>query len=251
MIDRRQLKLEARDILRGARSSPWVFALVFLLITGSLTLLNDVTSGAWITSLRRMDPDFPVPAFLERAASIPPLAATFIGVIVPLINAVLNAGGALYHLGIRRGREMPLSTLFDGFAQAGRVIVLSLLQTVFIMLWSFLFIIPGLIAAYRYRFALYNLLEIPELSPLEALRMSSAQTYGYKTDLFLMDLSFIGWFLLGLLTLNLAFIWVTPYHTQTLVGYFQTIKRANGIGYLPEEERRRPFDGPDPFGPSA
>lgn len=250
MIDRRQLKLEARDILRGARSSPWVFALVYLLIAGSLTLLNDMTSGAWIASLRRLDPDLPVPDFLLRAASIPPLAATFIGVIVPLINSVLGAGQILYHLGIRSGREMPLSTLFEGFNQAGRVIVLALLQTVLITLWSFLFIIPGIVAAYRYRFALYDLLEDPSLRPLEALRMSSAQTYGYKAELFLLDLSFLGWFLLSALTLNLASVWVTPYYEQTQVGYFRTIKRTKRIGALPPEERR-PYDGPDPFGPSV
>ena len=251
MIDRRRQKEEARAVLRTAVSSPWIFSLVFLLITGVLTLVNDYTSGSFVTSLQRIDPSIPIPAFLQRAAAIPRPAVIFVSIFVPLCNALLSAGSNLYHLGIRSAREMPLSTLFDGFGQAGRIIVLALLQYIFIFLWSMLFIIPGIIAAYRYRFAMYDLLENPELSPMEALRMSSAQTYGYKTDLFVMDLSFLGWYILAALTLGILSIWVTPYHTQTEVGYFRTAKRTKGIGYLPPEDRPAPDNGQDPFGPSV
>lgn len=250
MPDRVQLKQEAREILRGARISPWLFALVFLLITDVLGTLNTLTSGSLVARLQQFYPQVPVPAILLRFTALPRPLVTFIAVFVPLLNLLLEAGSALYHLGVRQGREMPLSTLFEGFSLAGRIIVLGLLQVVFVTLWSMLFVIPGVAAAYSYRFALYNLLEDPSLSPLEALRMSKAQTYGYKMDLFILDLSFLGWLLLAALTLDLLSIFVTPYYTQTLIGYFQTVKRAKGIGYLPEEERRPPYDGPDPFGPS-
>ena len=67
---------------------------------------------------------------------------------------------------------MPLSTLFDGFSIAGKVILLEIVAGIFIFLWSLLLIIPGIIATYRYRFALYNLLENPDLGILEAITLS-------------------------------------------------------------------------------
>ena len=67
----------------------------------------------------------------------------------------------------------------------------------FIALWSMLFVVPGIIAAYRYRFALFNLYENPGISVFEALNMSKRQTYGYKSQLFMLDLSYLGWTLLA------------------------------------------------------
>ena len=61
-------------------------------------------------------------------------------------------------------------------------------------------VIPGIIAAYRYRFALYNLYENPGIGVMEALNMSKQQTLGYKGQLFMLDLSYIGWLLLASLT---------------------------------------------------
>ena len=68
---------------------------------------------------------------------------------------------------------------------------------IFIWLWSMLFIIPGFIAAYRDRFALYNLYENPGIGIMEALDMSKQQTLGYKGQLFTLDLSYLGWTLLA------------------------------------------------------
>ena len=69
-----------------------------------------------------------------------------------------------------------------------------------------LFILPGIIAAYRYRFAVYNLLENPDVGILEALRMSKWQSNGYKFQLFALDLSYLGWDLLADLP-ALVFLW--------------------------------------------
>ena len=68
---------------------------------------------------------------------------------------------------------------------------------VFIFLWSLLFMIPGIVAAYRYRFALYDLYENPGIGVMEALEMSKQQTLGYKGQLFFLDLSYIGWQILS------------------------------------------------------
>ena len=122
-------------------------------------------------------------------------------------------------------------------------------MTVFIVLWSMLLVIPGIIAAYRYRFAVLNLCENPELGVMEALNMSKAQTSGYKGQLFMLDLSFIGWAILCGLTMGILTIWVAPYYGQTNVGYFREIKRMKGIGYFPEEHRDGEFRSWDSFDP--
>lgn len=251
LIERSYMKQEARGILRGAQVSPYLFTLLLLGISLAMDGVDNYASlPATIARLETIDPRLvlALPAFL-RNVSFPALPALFISILVTLVSITLNAGAALYHLGIRRREEMPYAVLFDGFGMVGRVVLLGLLRAIFIYLWSLLFIVPGIIAAYRYRFALYDLLEDPQLSPLEAIRMSSAQTSGFKWQLFVLDLSFLGWFLLSVLTLGILDIWVNPYYRQTDVGYFQAIKRLKGIGAFPEEERRDPFGGDDPFGP--
>ena len=71
---------------------------------------------------------------------------------------------------------MPYESLFDAFPFAGKVILLSIVEGIFIFLWSMLFVIPGIIAAYRYSFAMLNLCENPELGVMEALNLSKQQT---------------------------------------------------------------------------
>ena len=113
---------------------------------------------------------------------------------------MLYGGYYIYCMGIRQGLRMPCTTLFDGLSVAGKLIWCSILVGIKTFLWSLLFVIPGIVAAYRYRFALYNLYENPGIGVMEALNMSKQQTLGYKGQLFMLDLSYIGWFILASLT---------------------------------------------------
>ena len=239
MIHRAQLKQEAKEVMRGATVSPYGFTLVYLLIGMVLSCLSLYASlPDTITSVQKMQelyPYLPISALLPYLNSLPVLpsgTAIFAGVLLWLVAVVLEAGVVLYHLGVRTGKEMPFSSLFEGFGMAGRVILLTVLESIFIMLWSMLFVIPGIVAAYRYRFALYNLCENPDLRAMDAIRMSKAQTKGVKGALFVLDLSFIGWDLLSGLTSGILNIWLHPYKVQTDMGYFRAIKRIQGIGLL-------------------
>jgi uncharacterized membrane protein len=129
-------------------------------------------------------------------------------------------------MGIVRGEETPFSVLFDGFGMAGRVIWLTVLMLLKIVLWSMLFWIPGIVAAYRYRFALYNLLENPELSASQAIALSGIQTNGMKGQLFWLDLSFIGWIFLTVITAGVARVYLTPYMQLADLGYYEAGKRV-------------------------
>ncbi len=246
MLNRIELKQNAKAITKSARVSAYQMTLLYLVIRFVLGLADNYVSADEGTWVEIGDMQFQVQSLFHHAA-FPTPVVVFVSVLVWLLGCVLAAGYVLYHQGVRRGEEMPISSLFDGFGFVGKIVLLNLVMTVFIALWSMLFIIPGIIAGYRYRFALYNLCENPELGVMDALNMSKAQTKGYKLDLFVLDLTFIGWSLLCGLTLGILSIWITPYIQQTDLGYFEAIKAEKGIGRIPgqdpgEDDTFRPDD---------
>lgn len=94
-----------------------------------------------------------------------------------------------------------------------------------VILWTFLLIIPGVIKGYEYRMAEYILAENPRMSSKEVLALSSQMTRGYKWDLFVLDLSFFGWYLLGQFTLGLSDIFYTnPYQMATSAEAYEFLK---------------------------
>lgn len=94
----------------------------------------------------------------------------------------------------------------------GHNIVAMMLRDLFIMLWSLLFVIPGIVKAYAYRMTPYILAEHPELSGTEAITLSRQMMRGNKWRSFVFDLSFIGWYILVGLTVGiLAIFYVNPY----------------------------------------
>ncbi len=99
------------------------------------------------------------------------------------------------------------------------------LMYVFIILWSFLFLIPGFIKCYSYGMTFYILNERPELSANQAIDESRRLMKGHKFDLFYLDLSFIGWYLLAcIFTLGIGILWVVPYHYTARAAFWEDIK---------------------------
>ena len=172
LIDRKRLKEEVRELLSDAQVSPRAMTALYGVL---LLVLNMVSAFAGDTGV----------------------LSTFVTILTNLLAIVLGAGFAMYCMAIRRGERAEYLTLFDGFSFVGKLIALTIVTYAFIWLWSMLFVIPGIIAAYRYRFAPYNLYENPGISVMEALNMSKQQTMGYKGQLFTLDLSYLGWSLLA------------------------------------------------------
>lgn len=200
-LDTGAIKAESRSLLRTGEVNPFRMTLFYLLIT---LVLDTINSG--------------VSYMIDSAGGFTVLSFSFVSILVGLVALVLNAGYYCYCFGILRREEMPYESLFDAFPFAGKVILLSIVEGVFIFLWSMLFVIPGIIAAYRYSFAMLNLCENPELGVMEALNLSKQQTNGYKMQLFLLQLSFIGYQIAAVLIALLYEYVIISYLPDSLSG---------------------------------
>ncbi len=116
--------------------------------------------------------------------------------ILLLASMLWSVGLTAFCLHLSQGKNIGSADLFAGFRNFGRVLWLAVREWFFITLWSFLFFIPGLVAAYRYRMAVYALLDEPAISAREAMEISKRITAGHKLELFVLDLSFWWYYLL-------------------------------------------------------
>ena len=230
MINRVEIKRDAKSLISTARVSPLVVTAIVIAICFVLERVVDLVEGGspfytyslnWDYFQAALAGDVYAMDMLLNTLPASTAASFFFSTLVTRFTVVLNGGYYIYCMGIRRGAEMPYATLLDGLSVAGKLIWCWLQMTVRIFLWSMLFVIPGIIAAYRYRFAYYNVLSDDALSAGDAIRLSCRQTQGRKADLFMLDLSFIGWSLLSGLTMGLLNIWLTPYMTLCDLAYYE------------------------------
>lgn len=124
-----------------------------------------------------------------------------------------------------RGKEQQIEMLFSGFKV--RIWCTMLLMYVYTFLWSLLLIIPGIIKGYSYAMTPYILNDESNLTCNAAIEKSMALMSGHKMKLFLLDLSFIGWYLLAALTLFIGCLWIFPYHQSARAAFYEDLKCQN------------------------
>jgi len=111
-----------------------------------------------------------------------------------------------------------------GFKESqGRSLILSFLISLFSALWALLFIIPGIVKAYAYSMSFYLLHREPGIEALGAIGLSKQLTRGNKWSLFILDLSYFGWYILGLFTFGILWLWIAPKHMTARTLYFEEI----------------------------
>ena len=93
------------------------------------------------------------------------------------------------------------------------------------MLWSLLFVVPGIVRAYQYRMVPYLMAENPDLDYHRALDLSRAMTRGHKWDLFVLDLSFLGWWLFGAMLCGVGTLFVIPYVQATNAEVYELMRQ--------------------------
>ena len=152
-----------------------------------------------------------------------------IGLVLSILALPLYWGYQTLFLGAIRGGEATAKDLFEGYNKElfPRVLTTTLLYYVYIILWSLLLLIPGCIKAYSYAMTPYILKDNPEMKNNAAIEESMRMMDGHKLELFLLDLSFIGWAILSILTCCIGFLWLVPYMNMARVNFYEDLKKAS------------------------
>jgi uncharacterized membrane protein len=146
------------------------------------------------------------------------------GFVTLFIAGALILGVNTFALAIARKKEANLSLIFSGFNYFVKTLGLFLLISLFIFLWSLLLIIPGIIAQISYAMAFYIMSDDPNIGIMEAIDKSKKMMYGYKWKYFCLCLRFIGWIILGCLSLGIGFLWIGPYLEISIAKFYEDLK---------------------------
>ena len=144
-----------------------------------------------------------------------------------IIGGPLSLGYTTLILLISRNQKPDFAILFGGFKRFGISFAAYLLRFIFIILWTLLLIIPGIIACLRYSQTYYILSEDENIGPLEAISKSKEMMVGNKWKLFCLYCRFIGWFILCIVTLGFAGLYVGPYISQSCANFYNDLINDN------------------------
>lgn len=203
-----KLNSELRAVSRTTLSGNWMMAalatLVYLLIAGGVSSI--------------------------------PVAGSVLAII---ITYPLAYGFAILFLDLfREGKPIDIGKLFDGFKDFGRVWGTLILVAIYTILWTCLLIIPGIVKSYSYALTPFILKDEPELKYNAAIEKSMRMMDGYKMKLFLLDLSFIGWMILSVLTLGIGLLFLQPYMNTARAAFYEDLKAELSDRYVGEEENQ-------------
>ena len=229
-INRLLQKQRAKELIRTTKPSLILAGMIYVLLSvliGWLSLRLTGVDGD--TAMRIMDlinsgKTDTAMTLINR--SMPGPGASLIDVLLRLALSVVGVGFTLFVLNAVRSSGPVLGNLLDGFGMMPRLLFLLIFESVFVFLWSLLLFVPGIVAAYRYRFAVYIMLDHPEYGAMECIRKSKEMTYGYKGQLFMLDLSFIVWALASLLPGIGYFVqlYFTPYRETVQALYYEEVR---------------------------
>ena len=226
MWNRQQVKEQAKQIMKRNYWKMFVVTLLAGILTGEkTTIIERVQDFASNNLSYDAQPIFYSPNFQYIFYSFISVAS-ILGILYTIfIGNVIVVGKNGYF--IKNHNDNPeLSEIFNGFkGNYLNVVKIMFLMDLKTLLWLFLFIVPGLIKAYEYSMIPYLLAENPDLSASQAFSLSKQMTTGQKMDLFVLDLSFIGWLFLGLICCGIGLLFVQPYPEATKAEVYLILKQ--------------------------
>lgn len=209
MLSDHELRQQACNALRGKWATPVITTLVYTLLA---MLVNGTMSAPFI--------------FMEGTEAVQALRSGSVNLLSAIILIPLQWSFTIIFLHyLRDGKEIEFSDLFLGYKDFLRIAGTLLLKTVYIFLWTLCLFIPGIIKSYSYGMTEYLLRDEPELGFNAAIEKSIRMMEGHKGELFALDLSFIGWYLLGALTAGIGLLWVIPYHQTARAAFYENLKQ--------------------------
>ena len=151
------------------------------------------------------------------------LAALIVGAIYFVLSSVISVGYAKFNLNLVDSADSSFEHLFSYFSNWKTTASTKLLKSIYELLWTLLFIIPGIMASYSYAMTDYILADNPYLSASEAISRSKDMMYGNRWRLFCLHFSFIGWQILASLTLGIGYLWLRPYMEASVAAFYREI----------------------------
>ena len=230
-LDRRALKLRAKETIKTSKPSVITVGLVYLLLGIIINMLSARLMGLNISQAEMTSyMDYFMQGNYNAALNLmdrmqPPGGAYLTDLLLTVLRTIVQAGFIIFLLNTIRAAEPCFGNLLDGFGFFWKILLLNFFMALFIMLWSLLLFIPGIIAAYRYSQAVYILVDDPAKSPLQCLKESSRMMRGHKMELFKLQFSFLGWYLLAAMpTMGYAVqVWSLPYMSMTYALYYEQL----------------------------
>lgn len=173
------------------------------------------SSGGWLPELN---------AFIVGGTIYIIIAGLVMAAVFFVLGSVISLGYSRFNLNlINRCNEADIGTLFGFFSHWKNAAIAKLLKTVYVFLWSLLFIIPGIIASYSYAMIPYIQAEHPEMTPSDVLARSKEMMEGNRWRLFCLEFSFIGWEILSALSLGIGNLWLTPYRQAATAAFYRDV----------------------------
>ena len=136
-----------------------------------------------------------------------------------------SLGFAGLYLKKARGQAISVKNIFGGFKRFIPSFLAMFFLVLFTALWGLLLVIPGIIKLLGYFMVFFIMHDNPGMGPLKALKKSRIMMKGYKGKFFMLNLSFIGWFVLGALTLGIGYLWIYPYYYLSITNFYEALKR--------------------------
>lgn len=154
------------------------------------------------------------------------LVINILNSVIPYLLMPFYVGFMWFYLALIRSGNPNKSSIFDTFKNKNiyfKILVGYLGQYIFILLWSLLLFIPGIIKSIAYSQMFYLMKDYPEMTVGETLKESQKRMKGLKGKYFMMMVSFIGWGILAVLTFGIGLLWLLPYIEATRASFYQEL----------------------------
>lgn len=162
---------------------------------------------------------------------------TFISFLLLILASIfllspLIVGSARFFIRAAQG-DCQITYLFSVFEKKNymNIVKVMFMQSLYVFLWSLLFVVPGIIKSYQYYMVPYLLAENPEMNYKDALALSTAMTNGEKMNIFVLELSFLGWAMLGSMLCYVGNLFLYPYMNATYAQLYFALKAKMSGGY--------------------
>lgn len=243
MFDRKKYKNFAKVQLKSRWGIPIIMSIIVLAVDFIFKLPGFValsqSEDLWYFL---NNPDASFESIAELSAIINSSTPYITSIIQTVVTAVFTIAALNVYFKMSMSPEpVSFSSFLEGLNNWGRAILAFLWKYLWVTIWTFLtvflFCIPAIMKMYSYSMMYYIVAEHKEVSIPKALRISMIITKGHKWDLFLLDLSFLGWAILASIPAGLGFVVLTPYMTMTEVNtYHALLQEAMESGRIKPED---------------